>query len=401
MSTTDHQIGWHVTGVFDPDSGVVFAYTVGLVDHGVPELHIWNQPTDGADPGAGWRLSMRDMHGTLNHVGAALVDGERAIGDQWSTTMDNGLTTIRWHLAEPVGRDEVDAFGVADGAPVAPLRWELERSSITAPPARLQARMFSEVAIRLAHLPGRGCVAPDTAVLGPAAAAVAEARRVALGLDPMSLFRNSLGSDGEERWFSGTLGTLLVAASRELWVDAVGRAAHEDALVLARTFDDPDARFMSGLTSLFESVLRACYLAVAATDIMSSLEPTNGITWEALATNILGVIADPVEAELALGERGSEAYLVVDRAGALAGVGADAQRPAWSLVWWAITRHGARLDESRWMDLAEAAGCTDEDVLGAAVAIVSAWAVAELAGVPTRLADEVVPFLEAIRALPK
>lgn len=91
MTTTDHQIGWHITGVFDPDTGVQFAYTVGLVDHGLPELHIWNQPTDD-DPGAGWRLSMRDMQASLNHVGAQLVAGERAIGDRWSTTVDNGLT---------------------------------------------------------------------------------------------------------------------------------------------------------------------------------------------------------------------------------------------------------------------------------------------------------------------
>lgn len=153
--------------------------------------------------------------------------------------------------------------------------------------------MFSEVALRLAHLPGRRSVAPDHGALGPAAAAVAEARRVARDIDPVSLMRSSVGSDGEEGWFSGTLGTLLGAAGRGGWVQAIRRAAHDDALVLARAVDDRDARFVNGLTSLFESVLSACYLAVAATDILPNLEQTNGVAWGELASNVLGAIADP------------------------------------------------------------------------------------------------------------
>ena len=92
-----------------------------------------------------------------------------------------------------------------------------------------------------------------------------------------------------------------------------------------------------------------------------------------------------------------QAYALVDRAEALADLGDDIQRAAWSLAWWGVTRHGVRLHESRWMDEAEDAGCTDDDTLGAAAAVVGAWAVAAMTGAPTRLTDAVVPFVEAMR----
>lgn len=43
---------WLVQEVFDPDvTGQDFSYTIGLHDHGLPELHMWASPTDGDDPG--------------------------------------------------------------------------------------------------------------------------------------------------------------------------------------------------------------------------------------------------------------------------------------------------------------------------------------------------------------
>ena len=49
---------WQVTAVFDPEGGGRdFAYSVGLTDRGLPELHLWARPSLGDDPGADWKLS--------------------------------------------------------------------------------------------------------------------------------------------------------------------------------------------------------------------------------------------------------------------------------------------------------------------------------------------------------
>lgn len=61
---------WEVIAVFghDADQGSDFAYTVGLADRGLPELHVACRPSEGDDPGHDWRFSMRDMERLLNDV---------------------------------------------------------------------------------------------------------------------------------------------------------------------------------------------------------------------------------------------------------------------------------------------------------------------------------------------
>ncbi|GAA2147213.1 hypothetical protein GCM10009844_24220 [Nocardioides koreensis] len=49
---------WQVQAVFDPDGeGGDFAYTIGLRERGLPELHLWARPTLGEDPGHDWGRS--------------------------------------------------------------------------------------------------------------------------------------------------------------------------------------------------------------------------------------------------------------------------------------------------------------------------------------------------------
>ncbi|MGH3332607.1 MAG: hypothetical protein ACRDPJ_15020, partial [Nocardioidaceae bacterium] len=67
---------WKVQVVFDPDgNGHDFAYTIGLFDHGLPELHMYARPSFGEDPGADWRFSFRDCCGVMNELASMLVRG--------------------------------------------------------------------------------------------------------------------------------------------------------------------------------------------------------------------------------------------------------------------------------------------------------------------------------------
>ena len=53
-------IPWRVVAVFDPNGGGGdFAYTVGLFNVGLPEVHVWARPTDGTDPGEDFSLRGR------------------------------------------------------------------------------------------------------------------------------------------------------------------------------------------------------------------------------------------------------------------------------------------------------------------------------------------------------
>jgi len=61
---------WTVQAVFDPDgAGGDFAYTIGLSERGLPELHLYARPSLGQDPGADWKFSCRDCCGILNELG--------------------------------------------------------------------------------------------------------------------------------------------------------------------------------------------------------------------------------------------------------------------------------------------------------------------------------------------
>jgi hypothetical protein len=125
---------WLVQSVFDPDGeGHDVAYTIGLHDRGVPELHIWGRPPIGDDPGDDWMFSDRDRCGILNELAWQLIDGDKTVGSRWEERYDDGLVTVRFQLDPPGDRDELEAFGIAPGATVLPIRWSLHRAPVARP----------------------------------------------------------------------------------------------------------------------------------------------------------------------------------------------------------------------------------------------------------------------------
>jgi hypothetical protein len=133
-SGRDRQTDWKVTAVFDPDGGGQdFAYTVGLHDRGLPELHLWARPSLGDDPGADWKFSPHDCGRILNELAWQLIDGTVAVGDTWELSYDDGMVTARYRLDPPGDRNELEAFLIAPGALVLPVRWSLHRRPIGKP----------------------------------------------------------------------------------------------------------------------------------------------------------------------------------------------------------------------------------------------------------------------------
>ena len=163
-NTHDRLPDWQVTAVFDPDgAGKDFAYTVGLFERELPELHLWARPSLGDDPGADWKFSPRDCCGILNELAWQLIDRELAIGDTWERAYDDGMVTARFRLDPPGDRDELEAFGIAPGASVLPVRWSLHRRPIGRPrplDKRGLQRATTEYAAILARLGDDACV-PD------------------------------------------------------------------------------------------------------------------------------------------------------------------------------------------------------------------------------------------------
>lgn len=121
-------IPWTVMAVFDPDgTGSDFAYTVGLADMGLAELHVWARPTDGTDPGLDFRLSSRDMGYLLNQWAAEYIEGDLDVGSTFTVEFDGGAAKGHFVAADVVAAIDVDAFTAGDDTPVIPLRWSLER----------------------------------------------------------------------------------------------------------------------------------------------------------------------------------------------------------------------------------------------------------------------------------
>ena len=125
---------WQVQSVFDPDGeGYDFAYTIGLHERGLPELHIWGRPPLGDDPGEDWMFSPTDRCRILNELAWKLIDGGIAVGSRWQQQYDSGLATVRFQLDPPGDREELEAFGIAPDATVLPVRWSLHRSPVGRP----------------------------------------------------------------------------------------------------------------------------------------------------------------------------------------------------------------------------------------------------------------------------
>ncbi|HTO00684.1 MAG TPA: hypothetical protein VL068_08415 [Microthrixaceae bacterium] len=126
--TTENTLTWTVMAVFDPDgNGGDFAYTVGLAEQGIAELHVWARPTDGDDPGADFELSPEDMGHLLNAWGAEHRDGELDVGSTFTIEFDGGAAKGHFVAGDLVCASSVDAFMAGDDTPVIPMRWSLER----------------------------------------------------------------------------------------------------------------------------------------------------------------------------------------------------------------------------------------------------------------------------------
>ena len=116
--------------VYDPEGlGRDFAYTVGLAERGVPELHLWARPSLCEAPGADWNLSLLDAARLLNKAAWRLLDGDLAVGSTWEHEYDAGFVTARFVVQEAVPAEEVEAFAAGD-VPVLPVRWSIERDPV-------------------------------------------------------------------------------------------------------------------------------------------------------------------------------------------------------------------------------------------------------------------------------
>ena len=119
---------WTVQAVYDPDGkGGDFAYTIGLSERGLPELHLYGRPSLGQDPGADWKFSCRDCCGILNELGVMLVRGALHVGSTVRREYDAGLAVVNFRVDPPGDREQLEAFGVPPGADVLPVRWSLTR----------------------------------------------------------------------------------------------------------------------------------------------------------------------------------------------------------------------------------------------------------------------------------
>lgn len=124
-----HEPFWKVHAIFDTKGqGGDFAYTVGLHERGLPELHMWARPSEGLDPGEDWIFNHQERGMVLNELAQSVVDGEIGLGDTVVKEFDGGAATVTFRLDQPVGREEVEAFAASKDALVVPIRWSLERA---------------------------------------------------------------------------------------------------------------------------------------------------------------------------------------------------------------------------------------------------------------------------------
>jgi hypothetical protein len=117
---------WTVQFVFDDDALTEnFAYTVGLADRGLPELHIMAAPRQEFSDSP-WVLSAQDCATQLNAFARLLIDGKLKVGRAFTNRYDGGATTVVWTPLYPTDRDDVEAYCTDPSAKVISIDGELQ-----------------------------------------------------------------------------------------------------------------------------------------------------------------------------------------------------------------------------------------------------------------------------------
>jgi hypothetical protein len=272
----------------DTGDGQTFAYTIGLHDLGLPELHVWARPTHGHDPGADFSLSVKDLALLLNRFGAQLRNGDTTPGDTIVEEVDAGLTEIRYTIGQPGPAADVDAFHVHADATVIPVRWVLCRPEI-GEPVHVPPERIAELARRCGLRP-----APSTGphTFGPWGPVIDELRALVEATAPNELFavaanvlevRDTLG------WIVGVSATAARPAGRVAEHSAAIEAAHSDADLASADpcFDDPeDPDLRGGIANFLGQMLSAVYGGVAVVDAL----PPDSAT---LTTELAEMLANP------------------------------------------------------------------------------------------------------------
>lgn len=306
---TEHEIDWLVQGVFDPDgNGADFAYTIGLVSHDVPELHIWARPPVGPDPGADWMLSQNDRTLILNRTAQDLISGRIGPGSRWTEELDGGLTTIAYEIVGPVDPRSVDAFGVAPQAELLEVRWELRRPPEPDEPVpfadawltraeELRAgiddatptcsELFSGVATRgVGTRPIAGTGAPEIDVL---ISALRRVLRDHIGVAE-ALIAGMRVID-RARGAGGIIEAAARAQGRRTMLASAHAAAGDDAAHLAEVYaDSADDGFVDALEEHLELVLSIAYGTALVADVVDTETFAAGLGW-------FLALADPLTAQ--------------------------------------------------------------------------------------------------------
>lgn len=260
-------VDWNVIVQYDPDRrGQDFAYTVGLHDHGLPELYLWAQPTDGDDPGAGWILGELDLKVRLHEFGSELIAGTLEPGAAIDIPYARGFATASMMLRQPVPAhaSELDVAEVAPDATVCEIRWSLRQRPV-GPRRELTDAEVQEAKGRLAafisDLGAAPVTFPASARFGPHTPVV----------DAMRMRTRSLDDHRAERLLDAVLmpevagsdlSPVLQAGRAAGLVDEVGAAFAEarlDAEAVAQRVFGNEPELADEVTDLFETLFSVAY----------------------------------------------------------------------------------------------------------------------------------------------
>jgi len=290
---------WHVQAVFGcpEDPGPGFGYTVGLATRGLHELHMWDRPTHGDDPGADFKLSSRDICSILNEFAAEWVAEQLQPGDVREVSLDGGLTSAHVIVGEALPAEQLDAWRAMPSL-VVPLRWSLERPARGARvpiPAGDRAGYEAEleevaglcresIAVDGGYRPGQrmtfrvgGRYGPLTTLVVAHARAMAGTRRLGLLLDNAVSAESAIVPSA----LTGEMATLSRLSGRDEQIHAVGELALRATARLQRRRDwremaarmsadagRPEADFDANVADLVGTMFRSALVGIALADVL-------------------------------------------------------------------------------------------------------------------------------------